>query len=394
MALKTEKYLNYEIKIITSFSEIVHIKNDWENILDEQNSVNVYLDPNFYQQQFDTRSPDSSPYIAAFYQDSQLVGIIIAKTVSKSLVIKLGYINISTPKFKKLEIEIDGIIASNNSTAAEDMFSFLNTLVSKRIVEIIEFEHFSERNLIWNELNESVKYLRNISFPGREYISQIRNSEDGKQNIFHKAKTIRNFRRADRIINEHFKNLELKEYSKFELIDEFLVNSEKICRNSYHCELGVGIENNDYWKRNLMNMMRGNYFLGFILFADNEPVAYNFGLIYKNYFYGFNMSFDLAYRSLQPGSFLLRRMIENLVEKKIDYFHLGYGEAEYKKLYSSMNCDEATFRLFGDTLKIKFYYYLLIVNSFINKKIINILTDAGLLNKIKKLWRSKITSRK
>lgn len=391
MSVNIEKFKDYQIKKITSLNFSSDIVNDWLTLINKKADHNIYVDPQYFKSQFKLRSTNSNPFILIFYKNSNPAALVVGKNLRRNLPFKIGYVKFNSPKLDVLEVEIDGIITNDYRDSAETVYDYLTSLLENKSFNVIEFQHFSENNTFWQNLNHPRKNERICKLNGKEYICNIRDSKTGEQNVYHKAKTLRNFKRSDKIITNALSEINIKKYTDFEQISEFLNAADQICKNSYHCKLGVGIENNEYWRRNLESLIKEKLFLGFILFNGSKPIAYNYGLLYKNYFFGFNMSFDLNYRNIQPGTYLLRRIIELLVKLKIDFYHLGYGEAEYKKLYSNLSYDEATFLKFSKSLKAQLIYKTIIFNNLLNSKLINFLDRAGFYNKIKKIWRLKIS---
>lgn len=385
------EYKGYNITIITSFAEYSNVEFSWQNLLKINNSKNIYLTPNYFISQFNTRSPNSTPFVIFYSKLDEDVGFILAKNKTNPIPIKFGYLKGKTPKLNVLEIEIDGILSNKNPHDESVMISYLKSLLDEKNIDVLEFQHFSENNFVFNFLKKNEFSKRSIELIGVEYLAQIRDFETREKLIYHKAKTLRNFKRSDRILNEKLTNVNIQQYNSLETIDEFIANSEKVSEKSYHSKLGIGIVNNEYWNNLIYSLTKQKYFRGFILYGNSEPIAYNYGVVFENYFFGFNTSFDLSKRKLMPGNFLIRKMIEELLKHNIDYFNFGYGHSEYKKLFSNIRNNESSFLVFSNSPKSIISFRLLSISNYINNKLISTLEKFGVLNKIKKLWRTKIS---
>ena len=384
-------YKGYAITIVTSFQEVYKIITSWNNLLKINNSQNIYLDPNYFTTQFNSRSPGYEPFLVFFSKGNEDSGCIIAKTKKKTFPVKIGYIKIETAELKVLEIEIDGVLSNKNVTDEQIISEYLQDLISNKKFDAIEFQHLSERNFLWDTLNNQRLGKKLIIQNGIELFARLRDKEKNEPLIYHKSKTLRNFKRIDRILNENLKNVSIKKYNSVESIDEFINKCEQISKKSYHFNLGIGIEKNKYWINLLTSLANEAFFNGYILYGNGIPIAYNYGVIHQNIFFGFNMSFNLEFRKLSPGNFLIRKIIENLLENSIDIYHFGYGESEYKRLFSNESNKEASFIVFGNNLKSSFSYAILNISTFVNTKLIYLLNNLGLQKKIKKMWRNKIS---
>lgn len=390
--MKTKKFLKYSLSILSSFDDLYLIKSEWINLIEINNSQNIYIDPQFFIEQFETLSASYTPHIIVFSQYDKVVGFVFGKEIKKKLQVNIGYLKFNTPQIKTLEIEKNGILTNGDEDVILAIQNYFKYVLDLKVYGLIEFNHFSENGIFWEFLNERKIKAKQIKQNGAEYIAKIRNSKTGEVFTYHNAKTLRRFKKNDKTLNDYFKNkVNIKVYDSLDNLDEFLINSERITKKSYHYKMGIGILNNKFWKNTLSTFIKIKYFKGFILYGDSKPIANNSGLVYKNYYYAFTMSFDLDYRKIMPGFFLLRRVFENLISSNLDYFHFGYGEAEYKKKYANINYNEATFRIFGNTLKSNLVFFINWLCNFFNNSFINILNHFGLLNKIKKLWRKKLT---
>ncbi len=385
------EYKGYNITIITSFVEYSKVEFSWKNLLKTNNSKNIYLTPNYFISQFKSRSPNSNPFLIFFSKLNEDVGFILAKNKTRAIPIKFGYLKGKTPQLNILEIEIDGILSNNKIEAESVIVSYIKNLLIEKKFDVLEFQHFSENNFIWDTLKKRGFSKQSVEFIGVEYLAQIRDLETKEKLVYHKSKTLRNFKRSDRILNEQLTNVYLKKYDSLETIDEFIAESEIVSKKSYHSKLGIGIIKTKYWNDLIYSLTKHKYFRGFILYGNSEPIAYNYGVVFENYFFGFNTSFDLSKRKIMPGSFLIRRMIEELLKDKIDYFHFGYGYSEYKKLFSNIKNNESSFLVFSKTPKSIISFWLLSISNYINNKLISTLEKFGVLNKTKMLWRTKIS---
>ena len=206
------EYKGYNITIITSFAEYSKVEISWKNLLKTNNSKNIYLTPNYFISQFKSRSPNSTPFLIFFSKLNEDVGFILAKNKTSSIPIKFGYFKGKTPKLNILEVEIDGILSNKNNHDETIIISYLKKILHEKNIDVLEFQHFSENNFIWNSLKKNEFSKRSIEFIGIEYLAQIRDLETREKLIYHKAKTLRNFKRSDRILNEKLTNVNIQQY--------------------------------------------------------------------------------------------------------------------------------------------------------------------------------------
>jgi len=384
----------FQIIEINSLKEIDKIKNDWYDLLNTLPTNNIYTDPDFFYRLFNSRAKNAIPHIVLFKKNDKVKAILIGWKTNIRIPIWLGYIKFDSSELKALEIEIDGLLTDGDEESKVSVVNYLNSLLKKQDIELLIANHFSSQNIFYDVLTNGLENRKAIYRPGLEWTSIIRDSETGEAANFHNAWTGQTFRRKDRKILKYFdQKLEVKLFQIPDDVKIFIEHAEKISKKSYHVALGVGIQNNDYWNKLFLAMAEGGYFRGYLLMSGEIPIAYYQGAEYKDVFYAFTTAYDSDYSKLSPGSYLLRRVIDLSVKSKLNIFHFGYGDAEHKQLYGNISVDESSFKIYGSSFSAKFVRFLDSSTLFINETILGFLKRRGWLNKIKKIWRSKLAKK-
>ncbi|WP_437915354.1 GNAT family N-acetyltransferase [Sorangium sp. So ce302] len=85
---------------------------------------------------------------------------------------------------------------------------------------------------------------------------------------------------------------------------------------------------------------------GYLLLNGDAPVAFVIGMLDESTYYYERVGYDPAWAAYHPGSVLLLMILEDLcadgVPRTLDF---GYGDNEYKRLFSTRSYDELTVRL-------------------------------------------------
>ena len=94
-------------------------------------------------------------------------------------------------------------------------------------------------------------------------------------------------------------------------------------------------KNNDYRRSfydKLVNIESNNLkiYTSVLKFEDQE-LSYNFGILYKNYFYYLVPAYKDSLKKLSPGKLLLHKILDWCFENSIYALDFGQGEEEYKK---------------------------------------------------------------
>jgi len=103
--------------------------------------------------------------------------------------------------------------------------------------------------------------------------------------------------------------------------------------------------------------------------------------------------FDPEFHYYHPGLFLLLDIFKQLChDPACEAIDFGFGEADYKRMFSSEIWRESEFYLFARTVKgyqLKLLKTFLEVNRLIAEKI---LKKLKLFNVLKKVWRQRLSS--
>ena len=388
------KKMSDDLEIIKaeSFDAIESLRADWELLLNKYHLSNVYVTPDFFIRLFHSRAQNAKPNIVLFKKENQPKAMLVGWKTETKIKCKIGYLKSETPKLKTLEIEIGGLITNDTLDSEKILEDYLCNLLEKKEVELISIDHLSATNPCWKTLKEKIAPEKKVVYRDSvKWKAKIKDNQTGEVLGLFSKKTEQKFRRKDKKFRKFFNDkIELKEISTIEKIDYFIENASIIDNNSYHKGMGISVEKDEHYSTMFRSMAEGNYFRGYLLLADEKPVAYFYGALYNGMFYAFNTSYDSNYSKLSPGIFLLRRMIELFIEKDIEIIHFGYGDSPYKRMFGNDVVEEATFRIYGSGIKARFAQLLDKTTLTTTDKLSEFLDKVHLLNKVKKTWRNKL----
>ncbi len=385
----------YNITKIVSLDEIDKIKSDWKKLVDNLKETNIYIDPDYFIKQFDSRAKDAIPHVLLFKKNNLSKAILIGWTKKQKVPCWIGYYKIETPLLNSLEIEIGGLVTDGTEESAELLKTYLKAVLKKKEFELLLVDHISETNPLWESLTKGdVLNTKAIYKESIAWVSKIYDKEFDSPNEIHSSKTKAKFRRKARRLLEQFDGqLQVKALTSQDDMEFFIKNADLIGRKSYQYAIDVGIKDNAYWRKMLNSLVEGNFFRGYLLMNNDKPIAYSQGAIYKDYYYQFATAYDPEYRKFSPGEYLRLEFTKELIEEKIGYIDYGYGDADYKKMFGTHSTKEATLRIYGKGIKTGLGKFLDNSTTFISEKLKAQLEKAGLFNKIKKMWRSRLSKK-
>lgn len=385
------------IQEINSLDQIVQVNNSWDFLHNTFDNKNIYSDREFFISMFNFRAPESAkPNIILFKKNGNPIAIIIGWETANYIVTSwIGYIKLRSPHLKCFEIEINGLITDGTSESEKIIYEYLKSLIKKKKVDLFAFDHLTARNPLWEGLlNGEGVQKKSVYKNSVEWVTTLRDSKTGDKIRVHSQKTSSKLKRKARKFERAYNNeLQIKFFNKTEEVDFFIKKAETISKNSYQYSINVGIADNKYWNSMLRAMTDGKYFRGYMLMNNEKPIAYIFGVKYSNILYLIGTSYDHSFSQYSPGEYLRHQLIEKFMVQGIDIIDYGFGDAVYKQRCGTEYIEEASIRIYGNSIKA---LYSSLIDRFTTKvisKLLEILKNFGLLDKIKLLWRQRLLKR-
>lgn len=177
-----------------------------------------------------------------------------------------------------------------------------------------------EKHLLYRELAAPEPH-RWIRFPQRpeDYWAQF--SKKTRYNFRYRAKHL------EHTVRRIQSPQEIEEFVK--LVDEL------IDRTWQHRRLGLKIDpaqKLELWRE----IARLGAFRSYLLMQGNRAIAFAMGVQWKRHFTYEDTGYDPEFAVKSPGQVLLYRVIEDLIaENTPEMLDFGYGENEYKRIYSN-----------------------------------------------------------
>lgn len=116
-------------------------------------------------------------------------------------------------------------------------------------------------------------------------------------------------------------------------VASFLQDAAAVSAESWQQRhLGCRIRVDDFTAERLESLAHSGALRSYLLYSGDRPVAFEFGVQFKDTFFGEETGFDQRFASSSPGQVLLLREIEDLMSHdRPACFDFGFGDAEYKQ---------------------------------------------------------------
>ncbi|MDJ0733833.1 MAG: GNAT family N-acetyltransferase [Nostocaceae cyanobacterium] len=388
--------------IVEKIGEIESIKSLWNELKNKHQPENIFVDIDFYCGMFEVTQqmgdPERvfSPYVVIFCQGNEPVAGIIARSYQRRPRFRFGYVPITMPAVRCLDLEIGGLMA-NDSNGINLVRNHLASLVHNRSVDMLSCDYLAHKSDFWQCLVEDAELgVKAVCSSSVEWVTQIADPNSGERIVQQKSgKSERRARAAERKLYKHFcDQIEISCFKRLEEVRDFLIQAEAICTKTYHNGINTGIENNQAWRGEFELLAKAGNFRGYMLYGDGEPISYNVGVAYKGTFMGYAMAFDPRFSNLSPGTFMMRKIMDMLFAEGIHTIHFGYGDADYKRRFGTDCFEGASLHFYTKTPKAILLQLVEMASIKTTNFAKNTLKSLGILAPLKKLWRDRLTSSK
>ena len=375
------------IKVHKGIYEIGKIKNEWMMLQHHPNS-----DFEHFLLVCSLRSEVIAPVAFSYWKEGRCLGIVCGRIENISLRPAIGYLKLPSFKTKCLTIIHEGILGEIDEEGAFSLLNGIQKMLHEYDLEFVTFYHLPERQEgIWKALRHE-----RLSVGAKQPKWSIHRALtlEGKPGFLLNRMSSKHrswVRRKEREINEAFSgNISWTWYNKFNSVDHVCKKMESVAVRTYQRGLGAGFIDNFETRKRLELFARKDQLRVMLLEANDEPVSFWYGLVYKNVFHASATGYTPEVEKYEVGTQTLLRTIEALVEEGIEKVDFGLGDASYKARFSDMSWREATVQLFRPNIKSRCLRHYILTVEASDQILRHMASKVGLINFIKKKWRAAI----
>lgn len=342
---------------------------------------------NFYLPFLPELPGDNTPHVRLWKQKGLPNGILIGRLSIRSPLVRIGKWRIPMPRLRTLNITEGGLKALNSATA-DQQAEYLRQLLADGTIDCISVHRVPLNSEIGSILGKGLRHPGdgNPTVIGH-WFTEL-NDTSGRPVVTNSAKTRSAFRRMDRKLCEFFDNqVQLREFRSREQVADFIKVAARIGASSYQQGIGVGVQDNSWWSKLLgLHADNGNM-RAYLLEAKGEPIAYAVGSLWGDTYTGLATSYLPEHRSIAPGTYLLRRMLEQFQQEGVRWFDYGVGDYGYKEIYGTWRREDATLNLYASSPAARITCALEAIVSKTNRTLHRALQSWGLIDRLRHLRR-------
>ncbi len=381
-----------KVSIHSTLDDIEPLLSDWSRWAGRDECRSIFVDA----RRLFALAPilGRTPFLIAFREGLELRAIIIAERLRSKLPIRLGYFQISGPDLQVLGVAYGGILADPSFDAWKAVVACLQDLFRQRLVDMIAINHLSEDHEFSALLRDRGLSLGRRVFDDVEphrFFKLVPGSFEQTMSCFSKKHQY-NLRRRVRQLEERFGcPLVLRIFNRPDQVEEFIRGADAIVKTTYQAALGVGLEDTPLWRQILTTEASSGRWMGFWIEDGQRPIAFQSGVIANGMFALEATAFRPEFSQWSPGIVLLIRVFEHLChDGTVSLYDYGFGEAEYKKIYSNQMVEERSIRIYGSTVRASLAWMMDRTSIYFRHAVKRLLGGEGGVKRMRKYWRNRL----
>lgn len=376
-------------RVLRSFQEVEEVRESWAAWHRHPNS-----DIDFFLTVIKSRPHIVRPHAVVAYRDGTPVSILAGRIELIKLEIKLGYKCVCRVPVKSLTLVYEGLLGEASEETVPALLNSIGVSLRDREADLVHFSHLEAGSFFELAVRTHGGVLQRDRFPaqGEHWSRPLPDNYELLLKSFssHYRGNLR--RNAKRVMDALGSELSVECFRDPAVLDRFIADASKIAQKTYHRGLGVGFVDNAETRQLLSLECSRGWFRGYILYLGKVPCAFWEGQLYAGTFFTGATGYEAEYRAYGLGRFLLHRMIEDLCRgRSCRTLDFGFGGAEYKSDLCNEMKTELSYYLFAPTLKGCAINLLRTPVIYVDRILRRVLAKAGLLQKIKSLWRRRLS---
>jgi hypothetical protein len=339
-----------EITVARTIDEVEVLRPAWEVL--QGTELTTDLDYFLTVLRHDPRV--TRPHVLLAHRDGEPHGLVVGRLQDARLRCRLGYRKLYEPPVRTLIVVPGGFLGAAADLDPLPLLDALRRSVGRREVDAVHLPSVRLGSPLGTALAHGTRRTgRSVAAPRAHWTMRVPSAfEDFLGSL--SSSTRQGVRRyANKLERVHADTLELDRVTTLDGLDRFFGDAAAVARTTYQHGLGVGVREDDELQRALVALgMERGWFRAHVLSLEGSPAAFWHGYGYRGIFRTMVPGFDPTYGSLNIGTYVLAKLIEDLcADPAIHTLDFGLGDAEYKRRFGDSSWDEQDVVVFSPSFR-------------------------------------------
>jgi hypothetical protein len=329
--------------------ELESLRPAWDTL---QGDVHM-TDPDFYLTTLRSDPRIRGPWVLVLEREGVPQGMLVGRLEDHEFAYRVGYKTIHRTRRRALTVVYGGALGPAADTDASRLVDELTAALARREADVVLLPNLAVGTPLFEAATRRPGRLSRMYLwrPKTHWRLVLPGSLDELIQSKPSRSRGRLRRYPKRLLQEFDGRWRLDVFRDPEELERLVADAERVAALTYQRGLGVKLaDDHVVLGQTRLGMERG-WFRGYVLYVDDEPRAYWFGLAYRGVFRTGLTGYDPGFADYHPGTFVLMRMIDDLAhDPEVQTVDYGFGDAEYKHTFGTESWAEADIAIFPPTV--------------------------------------------
>jgi len=386
----------WEIIVAKNFEEIEAIREIWEQMQCSEPCPTPNADIDIYLSTVKPGSEDVRPCIILVKQNGEPRALLVGRCERHPLNIRLGYKTLFSPKLKCLSVVYGGILGRPYSNVYSLLIKEMSRMLRDREVDLVFMNHLRVDSDAYGVMTTKPGFLCRGWLPENEKHWSVSLPETMDELYMrYSPKNRSNLRRLIKRLEKAYPDrIKVVTYTKEDQVQKTVEVMAEISAKTYQSQLNSGFVDNEYTRDMLKLAAKRGWLRACVLFIEEEPAAFELALRYEKSYFGLHTGFDPKWKRFRVGTVLFLNFLKSICgDPAAKSFDFGFGDAEYKRLYSDQCWREASVYIFAPRLYPIFINVLRSSTMAVDAGLRYIVNKIGAVGWIKRHWRDSLQAK-
>ena len=378
------------VRIIKDLQQVAAVRPAWTSWRGHRDA-----DIDFYQAVLASRSDAARPHVVLIERDGIPDAALVGEASTTTLRERIAYVSVPVSRVRVLSFVYGGFLGNQSRDNSELIVKELVRSLCDGEADLAVVSYVRRETSFYDVALTLPSFLMRDHFPVKQYhsmmdlpktVEAIYRGFSGK----HRAELRRDGKRFRAAFSD---DIQIRRFAAIDQLDQLIAVAEQVAATTYQRGLGVGFSNTRQVRELLTLEAAKGWLRGFVLYAGGQPCAFLIGSIYNDIFLSEYFAHDPAYSKHSPGMYLLAHAMEDLCREGVAKIDFGIGEAFYKQRFGNCHWQESILYLYAPTwtgMRVKALRTMAVLINSTGK---SLLQRMKLVERVKKLWRRRVTDR-
>ena len=383
---------NYKVRVLERVEDLEEVREYWEAM-----QWHPYADIDYYILSARIEPGFEQPFVVAVLKDELPTALFIGRVIQKTLQWKIGYKKLGESNVRCLEIVYGGILGELSEIAIRYLLETLLRYLKSGKADLVHFNHLNVESPLYTAARKQPGvFCRDVITSHNPHMkSHLPESFD----LFLKnasGNLRQNIRRWRNRVEKGFADENIVRcYTQVKDIDRAMDKVNHIALKTYQHSMGVGFQYNEDTRRKWRLLAERGVLRAYVLYLQEAPCAFWTFYLYKGLAQSIETGYDPEYKYYHPGMILLVSIIKELcIDPKCDAIDYGLGDAHYKQQFGNERWLEASMNIYAPTVKGQWIRFLSVLTEGSTSVAKKLLLRMKVFDRVKRLWRNRLSSGK